>query len=403
MDEDVIDGFWSYAHADNDRDGGRVTKLAALIAGEYALLTGRTINIFVDSVNIKWGDQWRDRISDALQQGAFFIPIITPTYFTRDICRNEMIEFTNAAKALGLEELILPILYIPVADLDVASTDTTKALVAKTQYETWSDLRLADEASAAYRTGVNRIAQRLVELQDLIENKPLTEPGKVLAETGLAPAQAADGSDSNDDPDLDDEAPGLLDLMGGFEGSAGAFQATLNTFPVLINDFSSLLQKATSDLNEANSQPNAAAAKLTIARRLAAELEEPIELIQANSKAYAENLIDLDPRVRAFVSMAGMTQHDEDAAAATDALDSIARVADAGSQTAASLRTAADAAKSQMHLSRDLRKPFRAFETAIRSVADGQAILDEWRRLADEQRAKFAAGSGSSRTSSDHD
>jgi len=84
-----IAGFWSYAHADDKNDGGAVVRLAKRVMSEYALLSGEWLRLFIDR-DLEWGDEWKRRIDQALQETTFFIPIITPTYFISEECRREL-------------------------------------------------------------------------------------------------------------------------------------------------------------------------------------------------------------------------------------------------------------------------------------------------------------------------
>ena len=107
-------GFWSYAHTDNKSALGEILRLADQIKSEYDLLTGREFELFVDQDDIVWGQEWRDRINSGLLKATFFIPVITPRYFQRPECRNELQQFTSQATSLGLQEFLLPILFSEV-------------------------------------------------------------------------------------------------------------------------------------------------------------------------------------------------------------------------------------------------------------------------------------------------
>jgi hypothetical protein len=183
-------GFWSYAHDDNDLDGGAILKLVDLIAQEYDLLSGESLRLFVDRDGIAWGDQWRDRINTALTQTTFFIPIITPRYFTRPECRRELLEFAAKAKSLSVEELLLPILYVKPPNFSSENPDEAVALVARMQYVDWTATRLLEPDSRDYRTAVNRLALRLIEIgshvtQDQFERE-LNENGQDEESAGIA-------------------------------------------------------------------------------------------------------------------------------------------------------------------------------------------------------------------------
>jgi hypothetical protein len=68
-------GFWSYTHRDNELNGGRIRRLAQLIADEYEALTAENIRIFVDKNDLEWGTVWRARIDAALTGTTFCILI----------------------------------------------------------------------------------------------------------------------------------------------------------------------------------------------------------------------------------------------------------------------------------------------------------------------------------------
>ena len=67
-------------------------------------------------------------------------------------------------ESLGVEDLILPILYVEPKDFSAESPDEAVSLIAKTQYEDWRGLRLLDPRSQEYRTAVNGLAHRLIEI-----------------------------------------------------------------------------------------------------------------------------------------------------------------------------------------------------------------------------------------------
>jgi hypothetical protein len=113
-------GFWSYVHTDDAADHGLIRLLAERLRGEYQLLTGESLQLFVDRTSLQWGDAWDKRIKEAIAGTTFFIPIITPGYFKSAACRAEMLNFVGGAKRLGLESLIMPVYWSPVSELDSA-------------------------------------------------------------------------------------------------------------------------------------------------------------------------------------------------------------------------------------------------------------------------------------------
>lgn len=49
-------GFWSYVHADDEADAGRVAQLARDVVAQFEMLTGEPIELFLDRDALAWGD-----------------------------------------------------------------------------------------------------------------------------------------------------------------------------------------------------------------------------------------------------------------------------------------------------------------------------------------------------------
>jgi hypothetical protein len=55
----AINGFWSYVQADDEAERGRIALLAQDLRAEFEMLTGESIELFLDRDSIEWGDAWR--------------------------------------------------------------------------------------------------------------------------------------------------------------------------------------------------------------------------------------------------------------------------------------------------------------------------------------------------------
>jgi len=64
-------GSWSYAHADDQAEGERISRLARDVAAQFEMLTGEPLTLFLDRDAIKWGEEWRDKIDSSLSSVAF--------------------------------------------------------------------------------------------------------------------------------------------------------------------------------------------------------------------------------------------------------------------------------------------------------------------------------------------
>lgn len=217
---EAVAGFWSYAHEDDKLDGGSILDLAHRVADEYNFLSGEPIEIFVDRSSMAWGDNWRERIDSALSQTTFFIPIITPRYFTRPECRRELLEFAGKARSLGVSELLLPILYTETPNLATESMDEAIALIDRTQYEDWRSTRLLDPNSSEYKVAVNALARHVLQIAKKVTKKQLGDE----INPGL------ENSGTNGIAELVDEAsalvPGWLQAVQGEQVNEAQMDAT---------------------------------------------------------------------------------------------------------------------------------------------------------------------------------
>ena len=71
-------GFWSYVHADDNAEGGRISRLAKDVVDQYEMFSDAKINLFLDKDDIEWGQNWRARVDDTLASVVFFIAVMTP-------------------------------------------------------------------------------------------------------------------------------------------------------------------------------------------------------------------------------------------------------------------------------------------------------------------------------------
>lgn len=208
-------GLWSYVHADDEAEGGRISRLAKDVASQFEMQTGEKIELFLDTDAVKWGENWREEIDEGLSSIAFFIPVLTPRYFMSHECRRELRFFADRATSLGVKELVLPLLYVDVESLhDDTVSDDLVALVMTFQWENWLELRFAELTSGGYRRGVSRLAARLVEANRQADQTDI-----------VANVRKLEGSPE----DETDETPGLLDRLADMEAAFPEWQLTLES------------------------------------------------------------------------------------------------------------------------------------------------------------------------------
>jgi cobaltochelatase CobT len=84
--------FMSYAHLDDDR---YLTKLRKHLSRAVSVQIGEDFVIFQDRDGIWWGQNWKKRIDESLDEVTFLIPIISPSFFNSQYCRNELQRFLD--------------------------------------------------------------------------------------------------------------------------------------------------------------------------------------------------------------------------------------------------------------------------------------------------------------------
>lgn len=358
----VSRGFLSYAHQDNDAEGNRIRELAADLAAQYELITGEQARLFVEREHLRWGEDWKQLIDEALAQATLFIPVITPTYFKRPECRRELDTFARRARQLGVQDLVMPIRYVDFADLHAEPCpDELIDLVRTFGWEDWTELRFADRDSGDYRRAVAGLAVRLA--------------------TASAAAEQVQVRESSVD------APAFLDVLARTETAVPAWEQGIAALDEGFAKVGMYMQVAVEQ------QP---VDRLAFARQLADALDRPVADLQATANDLLVLLHGADQDVRIIAARAG---HEVGAAQVVSDYLVGADHAVAGRvvELVRRLRVLVDSepagfgegaevlavAEQIGLLSRNLRPVTRAIHTVITLMLDGRDLLASWAALLD--------------------
>jgi hypothetical protein len=387
-------GFWSYVHDDDDDEGGRITTLAGHLSRRVRLLTGTQFPIFLDKSNLGWGDDWRNRIQEALLSTAFFIPIITPSYFQHARCREELQSFASMAEALGLIELILPLYYVDVAELNTEepSGDELIELVRKYQWEDFREVALEDIESSIYRKAVNQLAQQLISRATVADSKP-AQTLEAPVVTTQTPVGAGITPLSGNEPQIAEEhGPGLLEILAEGEEAFPQFNDLVNRASPIIAAMGSYAEEATREIERNNTQGKGFAARLAVARKLAGQLEEPAGELEEIASSYQEALLKMDPMVRLMLTI--LDENPSQAREAPELLDSIEQMSNAAEEGLGAIDSFATTLRDSAKWSKDLRRPSSRIEKALRQMADARSIFRDWRSQVTEVRQRAFGAQG---------
>ena len=146
-------GFFSYSRDDDQGSRGALSALRDAIQTELSAQLGRTrtdFRLWQDKSAISLGTLWEKQISRGINQSVFFIPIITPRAVRSQHCAYEFQAFLARETELGRDDLVFPILYIPVSALEdekLWRDEPILRIVATRQYLDWRELRHHDPRS----------------------------------------------------------------------------------------------------------------------------------------------------------------------------------------------------------------------------------------------------------------
>lgn len=351
MDAPSAAAFWSYAHEDNALDDGAILRLAERLTNQFALISGDKLEMFVDRTSVQWGEEWRARIDQALVQTTFFIPVLTPRYFTREECRRELLSFAAQAQSLGVRELVMPILYVPIPEFGDENPDEPIALTARMQYTDWTGLRLEDEGGPEYRRAISGLVARLQAVASDVAAM------QVQTETQSEP---------------DEEQSGLADAVEIIAQLLPDWGDAVETDPLVTAQFEATREMFTKKLGKlARGQ---AGARFALLVRQATEFIPLEERHLALAEIYLSRTVELDPYVATVIRIVRAHPESRPLLAGLEA-----GVAEAMTHIRAGGRYAvAKWAREHAHVSRVMRQLAEVSERAHRMASEANDIVSGW-------------------------
>ncbi|MBS1890371.1 MAG: TIR domain-containing protein [Actinobacteria bacterium] len=362
-------GFWSYVHEDDLGDGGRVLTLADDLRAQYRMRTAEDLVLFIDRESAKWGEKWKELISDAIAGTTFFIPIITPSYFRSNSCRQELLKFVREADKAGLERLLMPVYWITVPALEREGPDAEDeaiAAIARHQWRDLRDVRLEDRSSSVYRKSVSALAEEIAER------------ASEVAETinDLPSASGQEDSPAKPRDDDGDDAPGHLERLIEGESAMESLTKLMAGFGEDIEVIGNMANEAAGELTQAASDGQGTKRALVITERFATEMSVPASRMQERGAEFARLLVLLDRGMQTqldLIEASGSPDSDQ-----RDSLRAIEEMAGTADQALDALQELIESIEPTAKLSRSLRAPIRQMKAGLQSVIDGRALMSEW-------------------------
>lgn len=135
-------GFWSYARDDDGHLAGVVSSLRKRIEGEVSMLLGEYVTIFQDIHDLRTGDRWAEKLRDGITATTFLIPVLSPRFFKRPWCKEEVLTYLRLSKEKGVEPRIFPILFV---DFDDDENCEVRTALRPFQYKSFTQWRFESD------------------------------------------------------------------------------------------------------------------------------------------------------------------------------------------------------------------------------------------------------------------
>jgi parallel beta-helix repeat protein len=142
--------FMSYVWLDDEHEEGRLSEFR---------------RIFQDRKDVRWGQQWKQRIEESLDAATFLIPIVTPGFFNSAACREEFDRFLERERKLGRNDLILPVYYVDasiLSDKIRCQADPVAKEIAARQFAEWRELRFEPFTAPIIGKKLAQLAKQIV-------------------------------------------------------------------------------------------------------------------------------------------------------------------------------------------------------------------------------------------------
>jgi parallel beta-helix repeat protein len=159
--------FMSYVRFNDQHDDGQLSQFRERLGAEVRAQTGQEFAIFQDRNDIAWGQNWQQRIDEALDAVTLLLVIITPSLFRSPPCRAEVTRFLDRERALGRGDLILPVYYISAREMDdpaLREADEMARVLASRQFADWRELRFEPFTSTLVRKAFAQLASRMRDI-----------------------------------------------------------------------------------------------------------------------------------------------------------------------------------------------------------------------------------------------
>jgi F-box protein 11 len=188
--------FLSYARFQKPEEQQRVTDLCQLLTYEVHELGQDSFRLFQDTRDIRVGQQWKLRVEDTINSATILIALLTPGFFRSEYCRRETDQFLERERKLGRTDLLFPLYYLKVRELDEAiakkgaepNPDHLIEMIKSREISDWRHLRFASLNSAEISVAISNLAS---QIEEVLHDLPVAPQATPIA-PALPPPEATE-------------------------------------------------------------------------------------------------------------------------------------------------------------------------------------------------------------------
>jgi len=292
--------FLSYSHDDDLAMNGVATEIRTRIQLLYQAKTGRSIRIFVDRADIGWGIDWRDSITESVRNATASIPLITMNYFNREACREELMAYYSSANAIGVTQLVLPIVLAGATRISDSDPREEVRIIERLQFESLEEAWPRGFSSPEWLTALNKITEKLILALEAAEVRIAElESPQILAADVVR--REPNDIDSNDPFEEIDGDSGVYLLLQEFSEASAKFAEVSPKAMEDLGTFSAALGESLGDFNAVTNKAVLRQKSILAAR----QLEGPSLQLEKSGTDFLTHVSAADGALRQVVAIVG--------------------------------------------------------------------------------------------------
>lgn len=375
-----IEGFLSYAH-ESDSFLNLAEPLHRDLINVIKLRSSRDIEIFRDRAAIRWGDRWKVTIDNGLTNASVLFVVATTHYLASNNCRDEFLDFLNAAKSSNMSNarrLILPIMPIDASTVfHKDSEDEIAKEIAEIQFELIEDAVIAGEGSPEWKRALIRLADRFIEVVTQAESQAAIAQSNADEEAKHAKNKVTTSENEGAVEDGPADDRGFLDALEDVETDVSQVTNLANEMGNLMSTV--VLPMQTVDFSSASS-----AKEMNVKMALLAkQMDTDSRAIGEAGRALRDKTNAIDISIRHLVRLAN--ENGEPIAgnvrnflqSAQVSLENTTEVADQMNELLSSMKQAEAASSLMRNALKPMRSGIVAFSDSVRVIRKwGPQLLD---------------------------